>query len=837
MKNFVHSYKSVLGGVAVYVVLLTGALEVSAAAENAKIEAKLKELPQPVEVIDSSPEAWRLKHGNEMEIVAVEGMPFDNALRITSREKVRDKDYLVQAVSDNIVPVDEGDVMLATFYARVINTMDESGEGTVSFFFRPNTPPWGVGSKKKEAGFGPEWKKFYHPFVAGLHRQDAHDEAGEMEGAFNIGHHIQTVELADIHVYKYPKGVAYDDLPGTVETYEGRELDAPWRVAANERIEKYRKADLEVIVTDENGKPLPGAPVSVEMQEHAFPFASAINGVYMEKTFDRKGGEKYRKEFAKLFNKTVHIGDMKWPQWEQDRQLVIDNVNWLEANDIEVRGHCLVWPRFDKTPWGDDKEAQKYFRKNPDKLQEKIIEHIEDVVGTMKGKVTEYDVYNEPNSHYEFVDMIGEQAIVEWFEAAHKADPDAVLYLNEGGKVSRPNVKSDSHRYFQSRIKLLQDAGAPIGGVGFESHFRWGCPHPEEVYEVIDYYWNEFGLPIQVTEFDHRVSDLQLQADWQRDFMTICFSHPAMVGFIQWGFWNGISQGGFIDDNWKLLPNGEQFMDLVFNKWWTEESGQTNAEGKFDVRGFMGEYEVAVEHKGQTWKFPVTLGKDGAVLHAQLTDDMRKQLNKQKSEEKQAKKAAIAAAEEQIQQSIERKKSGIVAIPQLTSGKARINVGGRKSNIPLTPGPAQGGGELSNATWLSPEENDKILIFQQSLGPDNWEQLSFTFTPQEDGVVPVSISSEFTKGHENQVWVLYDGVEISGSDLQNGDFESGDKQGPTEWQLKKSKTPARYITVDGVAHSGDKCLLVSFSGNASQDIPVKKGQPVTISAWAKLPNS
>jgi len=46
----------------------------------------------------------------------------------------------------------------------------------------------------------------------------------------------------------------------------------------------------------------------------------------------------------------------------------------------------------------------------------------------------------------------------------------------------------------------------------------------------------KFGLPIQTTEFDSDTNDEHLQADYLRDYMKVTFSHPAVSGFVLWGF-------------------------------------------------------------------------------------------------------------------------------------------------------------------------------------------------------------------------------------------------------------------------------------------------------------
>jgi hypothetical protein len=70
--------------------------------------------------------------------------------------------------------------------------------------------------------------------------------------------------------------------------------------------------------------------------------------------------------------------------------------------------------------------------------------------------------------------------------------------------------------------------------------------------------------------------------------------------------------------DWSIKPNGEVWKDLVFNQWWTNAEGTTNASGRYKVRGFLGGYEVEVNHNGVTKTFPATLTRKGLVLKVTL---------------------------------------------------------------------------------------------------------------------------------------------------------------------------------------------------------------------------
>ena len=130
--------------------------------------------------------------------------------------------------------------------------------------------------------------------------------------------------------------------------YAGREADAAWRKAALERIEKIRKGDLKVTVTDAAGSPLAGAAVSVKMQRQAYAFGSAVAAKsLLARTPD---SEQYRDHVKRLFNRVVLENDLKWPEWERNRRPAEEAVKWLREQGIEVRGHNLVWPNWNVLP-------------------------------------------------------------------------------------------------------------------------------------------------------------------------------------------------------------------------------------------------------------------------------------------------------------------------------------------------------------------------------------------------------------------------------------------------------------------------------------------------------
>jgi endo-1,4-beta-xylanase len=86
--------------------------------------------------------------------------------------------------------------------------------------------------------------------------------------------------------------------------------------------------------------------------------------------------------------------------------------------------------------------------------------------------------------------------MVRAFEQAHAADPDAVLFLNEYNLENIPAKGATFLRLVERLLKL----GAPIGGIGNQSHLDIEIPAGRITTFMRDA--ASLGLPIHVSELD-----------------------------------------------------------------------------------------------------------------------------------------------------------------------------------------------------------------------------------------------------------------------------------------------------------------------------------------------
>jgi hypothetical protein len=66
--------------------------------------------------------------------------------------------------------------------------------------------------------------------------------------------------------------------------------------------------------------------------------------------------------------------------------------------------------------------------------------------------------------------------------------------------------------------------------------------------------------------------------------------------------------------DWSKRPGEEAYEDLVLNQWWTRAEGQTNGQGDYQTRGFLGDYEVSATAGGKSTLVEAKLTADGQNL-------------------------------------------------------------------------------------------------------------------------------------------------------------------------------------------------------------------------------
>ena len=270
-----------------------------------------------------------------------------------------------------------------------------------------------------------------------------------------------------------------------------------------------------------------------------------------------KGYQSDRDEAGRQFNMMVCENEMKMETLQPSKgsfnfgsadQLV----SFAQKNNMTVRGHCLVWHSQQPT-WlsSDGKKNDKGWTRN--EALEIMKNHITKVMQHYKGKVREWDVVNEclddnqttvrtnPNS-YDLRKQsvwqlaIGDDYIDSAFVFAHRADPDAVLYLNDYGVELQGKAKTVA---FYNLAMRLKNDGIPIDGVGLQCHFSIGDVDSVKLDNTIKHF-EEAGLKCIITELDMGIpstseENLLEQARNYRVITDIMLKHDNCPSMVIWG--------------------------------------------------------------------------------------------------------------------------------------------------------------------------------------------------------------------------------------------------------------------------------------------------------------
>jgi endo-1,4-beta-xylanase len=507
--------------------------------------------------------------------------------------------------------VKAGDKCLLTFEARCVPGSSSDGKGRVMTVVELHEPPDYEKLAQDTLDIGAEWQAVFMPFPAKLD-----SKPGLTRASFMLGGRRQTLEIANLRVLNYGAEFDLSKLPRPYLHYPGREPDAAWRKEALARIGRIRMAEVGVEVVDAQGKPVPGAKVSVALQRHAFAFGAAVTAQLLH------ADERYRRQVEEQFSAIVLENDLKPfalakheanDHTEYRRGWTLSAMSWAKQRGMRVRGHYLCWG-----PWEEWSETLKG---EPAAIRAKVFAHTSAVLQLAGGLVDEWDAVNHPvgwESPRRTVDqVIGPDFYAEVFKRARE-QTGAPLWTNED-QVFREGRQQEE---FYAFIKDLIARGAAPDGIGNQAHFHSShLPGGEEMLRVSDRF-AALVPNLEITEFDVDTNgDEQLQADWLRDCLIMAYSHPAYSGFILWVFWEGAGwkpETALWRKDWSAKPNGKVWQDLVRGAWLTRAGGSTDDRGTWTTRGHRGLYEVTVEHSGKTTRHAWSTEKGAGMLRVVL---------------------------------------------------------------------------------------------------------------------------------------------------------------------------------------------------------------------------
>jgi hypothetical protein len=363
----------------------------------------------------------------------VQGQPFKRAMRLKVDNEKSTGMWDVHVNANNKAPVYKGEQLLWVFWARGVKApqkVDDGAGAVIGPLMWQRDPYDHVSWPWPSMDITPEWKRYWVVSEANAGTGGAGGVARDyaphkLDFNFNVGHKNQTIELGGIAVMAF-KNADVSKLPQQNWDYFGRDPKAPWRAEANKRIDpvpqrelastrarcarqagaqcqcSHRDEEARLFVRNRNIGEIAGRP-----EQHAVP----------------RRGEQIL-QLRRLLQRLQMGGDgrrlgLRCPT----RKAALE---WLKANGKTVRGHVLVWPSFHNSP-----NRLKELKDKPKELQAEILKHVTDTITTYKDYVSDWDVTNETEGNADFMNIIGPQAMIEWYKAARAADPKAKLTFLE----------------------------------------------------------------------------------------------------------------------------------------------------------------------------------------------------------------------------------------------------------------------------------------------------------------------------------------------------------------------------------------------------------------------
>lgn len=572
---------------------------------NFQIESVVNSLPKPHQDLFPEDRLYNLEYDNgtellDYQVVDVEGMPFAKAAQIEMKPMEDYPKMIYGAQMHTIIDTgtfEAGDVGLASFWARATKITDESGVARMRFCYE-QLGDWQKATNEI-VSIGKEWKKYYVPMYSAMYTL----QSGASHLCFSVGGKAQIIQVADVHMYTYGKDVDIKTLipDSGKQYYHGMEDDALWRKEAYRRIEKYRKNDMAVTVTDENGNPVEGATVKADMTENEFRYGVAISDNEMlDLDTGTRQGRIQSEVLDKYFNTGVSGNEMKEQSARDDYRTGAREINEYLRRGMQARGHAIAWDLLE-LQFGFDKNDIIAGKQPYQEMHDWMLNLMKGKIWLFKGTLFQWDGLNEPTDSNRVRSKYGTQMYSDIFKLAKAIDPKCKLYVNETGMEGYASRDSETRvpAFLDIVKKMIEEERAPIDGLGIQGHCI-NLNYPQGMYNDIEKL-SQVVDEVAITEYDYYNTDYTLAPQYLHDMFLTFFSHPKASSFIVWGYYDPMHwrrYGLFYDESWNAKPELEMWNNIVNKEFTTHETAVTDKDGKAVIRGLRGKYEITVEKDG-----------------------------------------------------------------------------------------------------------------------------------------------------------------------------------------------------------------------------------------------
>ena len=406
----------------------------------------------------------------------------------------------------------------------------------------------------------------------------------------------------------------------------------------NAGIEKNRKGDVTLYLTDASNQPLSGVKIRAKQIRHQFKHGA--NCFMLDEMPTPEDNKYYEETFAKVFNlatlpfywNTLELEQGK-PRYKKDSPYIYRRptpdrcLEFCSEYGIHPKAHCLNYPCIKTLDWmNSDLQTEKML----------LTKHFKELGELYADKIQDWEVTNETfwcyhNEEKHLPSIYYARDLIEWsFNAARHFFPGNNLIINDNYIWNNHEFFHDRSPYFMQIERALLK-GAPIDTIGMQFHLFCKREHflnytqqscdPMRHLDVMDCY-AMLGKPLQITEitfpaYSPEACDEEFQAEMVRRFYPLWFSHKAMNGIIYWNLIDGYAvgaekgdfskgenyyRGGLLRYDLSKKPAYDMIDELFNHRWRTEAIIETDEKGKAILRGFYGDYELTIEGNGVTKK-------------------------------------------------------------------------------------------------------------------------------------------------------------------------------------------------------------------------------------------
>ncbi len=453
--------------------------------------------------------------------------------------------------------------------------------------------------------FGDEWREVY-AIGTGVENANAI--------GFSIGFWPQTVEIADWEIQMLDRDAdisAWKEYKKDVDFISAEiSKDAPWRQEAIDRIEEVRKGDFKVVVKDKDGNPVPNAEVELDMFEHEVKWGAVMDSPFRLTELQGKVDD-YIKNIAKDCNATGCGNAQKIAYTSANINIARRKFADVKAQGIKYfRGHAVWMPLLtegDSRPYILHGLGQSANLEWAD-FEEYVKSHINKLVWAMP-EIYEWDVSNEMTNRVTFDNVYGKDYLYKIYEWCKEVFPEGMELALCDNQIPNAN--------YWKKLDEFQRDGVYYDVLAYQGHNfdvvndpHYGGRSLMDTAEAFDRYTYEYGKQFSISEFTIYAETQELQADFLRDYLILCFSHPGFNAFNM--FWYSDYYTGakstagntpLYDENFNKKLGWYVWQDLLYNKWWTKDAkATTDADGRGTVNGFYGDYDITVSINGEVVK-------------------------------------------------------------------------------------------------------------------------------------------------------------------------------------------------------------------------------------------